>query len=212
MNPSKWLIPAAAALWLFCAHAVFAAAPSSDALMSESFQQFDQKMDTGWRTLQLKGDYLGAADAILRYRTLHAAELDDWQKGSLAFHLGHCYAMAGETAKAIAAFRDALASGGWGNPAYIEGFIAFLQGDKTTLMDARHAIAATNPGPWQKDDLAEMDAMLTYFGQPFEAAWAALNCHDPGIKTDTPEWAAYCHAADRKYRNTFLAHGVKLPE
>lgn len=212
MNPLNWLIPAAAALWLFCAQGAIAAGPSNSALMNESFQQFDQKLDTGWRTLQVKRDYLGAADAILQYRSIHAAELSPGQKGALAFHLGHCYAMAGDTPKAIEWFQKSL-DGGWsGNPAYIQGFIAYLKGDRAALLEARHTIATTNPGPWRAGDLDEMDVMLAYFGQPFETAWAALNCHHPGIKTDTAEWRSYCRAADAKYRQTFLAHGVKPAE
>lgn len=211
MNPLNWLVPAAAALWLFCAQTAIAAGPSNSALMEESFQQFDQKMATGWRTLQVKGDYLGAADAILQYRSIHAAELSPGQKGALAFHLGHCYAMAGDTPKAIEWFQKSL-DGGWsGNPAYIQGFIDFLKGDRAALEAARHTIATINTGPWTAEDLSEMDEMLAYFGEPFEAAWAALNCHDPGIKTDTPGWRAYCMAADVKYRDLYRAHGIGLP-
>ncbi len=210
MNPRNWLIPAATALWFICAPGAWAAAPSDSALMNESFLQFDQKMDTGWRTLQVKGDYRGAAEAILQYQAVHAAELKDWQKGSLAYHLAHCYALGGGTPKAIEWFQKSLATGGWGNPAYIQGFIDFLKGDKTALEDARHTIATTNPGPWQAQDLDEMDEMLAYFGEPFEAAWAALNCHDPGIKTDKPDWVNYCRTADAKYRALYLKHGIKL--
>ncbi|HEY1772532.1 MAG TPA: hypothetical protein VGH91_05000 [Gammaproteobacteria bacterium] len=178
--------------------------------MSESFQQFDQHLDTGWRTLRVKRDYAGAAEAILQYQSLHAAGLNEGQKGSLAFHLAGVYALAGDKAKAIEWFQKSLDTGGSGNPAYIQGFIHFLQGDKTGLADARHTIATTNPGPWREQDLKEMDAMLAYFGEPFEAAWGALNCHDPGIKGSGPEWIAYCQADDAKYRKIYLEHGIKL--
>lgn len=211
MNPLNWLIPAAAALWIFCAPAAFAADPANS-LMSESFQQFDQNLDTGWRTLRLKGDYAGAIEAILQYQSVHAAELNDRQKGSLAFHLAGVYALAGNKVKAIEWFQKSLATGGSGNPAYIQGFIDFLRGDRTALIEARHTIATTNPGPWREEDLKEMDEMLAYFGEPFEAAWAALNCHDPDIKEDRPDWVAYCQAMDGKYRKTYLEHGIRLPE
>jgi hypothetical protein len=210
-NPFIQLALAASVLWLFCASPVIAAGPSNDAFMNQSFQQFDQNLETGWRTLQLKRDYLGAADAILQYQSVHAAQLNAGQKGSLSFHLAHVYAMAREKGKAIEWFQKSLTTGGMGNPAYIQGFIAFLQGDKTALADARHTLATTNSGPWQAQDLDEMDGMLSYFDQPFEAAWGALNCHDPGMKVDSPEWIAYCRAVDAKYRDVYLAHGVKLP-
>lgn len=211
MNLVNWLMPLAGALWLFCAPAALATTPSDSTLINESFQQFDQNLDTGWRTLQLKRDYLGALEAIRQYQAAHAAELNEAQKASLAFHLAHCYAMAGDKAKAIEWFQRSIDSGWSGNPAYIQGFIDFLNGDKAALVEARHTLASTNPGPWRAGDLKEMDEMLAYFGAPFEAAWSALNCHDPGVDGEGPEWIAYCRAMDAKYRETFLKHGVALP-
>ncbi|HEY3860237.1 MAG TPA: hypothetical protein VGM47_11605 [Gammaproteobacteria bacterium] len=200
------LLFAASSLWLFCTPVL--AAASGDAFVDQSFQEFDQKLDTGWRTLQIKGDYQGAADAILQYQSVHDAQLQTWQKDSLAFHLGHLYAMTGDKPKAIEWLQKSLA--GSGNPAYIQAYIAFLRGDKAALVDTRHTLATTNPGPWRAEDLDEVDAMLAYFDEPFEAAWAALNCHDPGIKTDTPVWVSYCQAMDVKYRKLYLQHGIKL--
>jgi hypothetical protein len=196
--------------WLFAATPAFAA-PASDAqLMHESFQKFDQQLDTGWRTLQVRRDYLGAAAAIREYQSEHAAQLKTWQQGSLAFHLAHVYALAGNQPEAIRWLRQSMAGHWAGNPAYIKAFIAFLQNDKPALIKARHVIATTNPGPWQAEDLSEVDAMIDYFGEPFEAAWGALNCHESRTTQKTPAWKAYCQAVDIKYRKLYLQHGIKL--
>lgn len=178
--------------------------------MHESFQQFDQQLDSGWRTLQVKGDYTGAAAAIRKYQLAHAAQLKTWQKDSLAFHLAHVYALAGERPRAIRWFRRAMADDSFGNDAYIEAFIAFLQHDKPALLEVRHAIATTHSGPWQVQDLHEVDAMIDDFGEPFEAAWAALNCHESGATHKTAAWKAYCQALDIKYRKLYLQHGITL--
>lgn len=204
----------AVVLSTFClcaATAAFAAPRSNPELMNESFQQFDQQLDSGWRTLQVKRDYLGAAAAIREYQSEHAAQLKTWQQGSLAFHLAHVYALADDRPEAIRWFRKSMADHWTGNPAYIEAFIAFLQNDKPALLDARHTIATTHPGPWQMQDLHEVDVMIEYFGEPFEAGWGALNCHESGTTYKTAAWKTYCHAVDIKYRKTYLKHGIALP-
>lgn len=203
------LILALAMVWLCSVAATPAVPPFVTALMHESFQQFDQQLGSGWRTLELKPDYPDAATAILRYKTEHAAELKGWQQDSLSFHLAHVYALAGERSKAINWFKRSMGDPSWGNAAYIEAFIAFLQNDKPALIKARKIIATTNPGPWQKQDLSEIDAMVEYFGEPFEAAWGALNCHNSSMHVTTPVWRAYCHAIDAKYRKLYLQHGIK---
>lgn len=204
------LFAAIVALWFCTGVSAPAAVASEDVLMQETFQQFDQNLEGGWRTLQLKRDYLGAADAMLEYLSGHSATLKPWQKDSLAFHLGHVYAMAGKRREAIHWFQKSIADHRMGNPAYVKSFMAFIENDKPALMADRHTIAATSASHWRAEDLSEMDAMLDYFGEPFEAAWGALNCHNPAIKKTTAEWISYCQAVDVKYRKIYLQHGIKL--
>ena len=184
--------------------------PSDHALMQESFQQFDQNLNSGWRLLQVRRDYLGAAHAMLEYLSVHSATLKLWQKDSLAFHLGHVYALVGQGQQASHWFRKSLTGHLLGNPAYVKGFIAFLQNDKPALLVDRHKIEAMRPSLTRVEDLSEMDAMIEYFGEPFEAAWGALNCHNPAAESTTAAWIAYCGAIDAKYRKLFLQHGIKL--
>ncbi|MGH2508849.1 MAG: hypothetical protein ACRESX_07765 [Gammaproteobacteria bacterium] len=186
-----------------------ARAASDNALMQESFQQFDQNLSGGWRTLQVKGDYLGAAKAMLDYLSVHSATLKPGQKDSLAFHLGHVYALAGNKQEAIHWFRKSIADHLMGNPAYTQSFIAFLENDRSAFLADRHTIATINPGPWRAGDLREMDTMLEYFGEPFEAAWGALNCHNPAAESTTAAWIEYCRAMDAKYRDLYAKHGIK---
>jgi len=204
------LVLAVAALWLCSGFSTALTAVSHKALMNESFQQFDQNLDTGWRVLQLQRDYLGAANAMLEYLSVHSDTLAAWQKDSLAFHLGHVYAMANQRQEAIIWLRKSMADHSMGNTAYVEAYMAFLTNDKPALLAVRHTIATTHPGPWRAQDLREVDVMVTYFGEPFEAAWGALNCHNPVAESTTAAWIAYCGAIDAKYRKLFLQHGIKL--
>ena len=196
---------AVATLWLCCGSVVFAGQMPTNALMHESFQQFDQNLNGGWRILQLQRDYLGAADAILGYMSKHSADLKTWQMASLAFHLGHVYALMDDRADAIHWFKKSLSYHAMGNPAYVEGFIAFLQNDKPALIADRHTVATTNLGPWQAADLKEMDVMIEYFGAPFEAAWGALNCLELAAEAD-PQWADFCRAVSKKYHDVYSQH------
>jgi tetratricopeptide (TPR) repeat protein len=201
---------AATTLWLCCGALVSADQMSANDLTLESFQKFDQSLDTGWRVLQVQRDYRGAAKAILDYISVHSATLKPWQKASLAFHLGHVYALAGERDQAIRWFRKSIDGHRLGNPEYVESFIAFLQNDKPALIADRRIVANTNPGAWRTHDLGEMDAMLEYFGEPFEAAWGAYTCHIQRTENTGPAWVPYCKVVDTKYRDIYLEHGIKL--
>jgi len=181
------------------------ASAADDASVQKSFIQFDQNPNGGWRPLQLQRNYQGAADAILGYMSEHSANLKTWQNASLAFHLGHVYALMDDRANAIHWFKKSLSYHAMGNPAYAEGFIAFLQNDKPALLADRHTVATTNPGPWQAADLKEMDAMIEYFGAPFEAAWGALNCVAKAAKAN-PQWADFCRAVSEKYHDVYSQH------
>lgn len=197
------------ALWLCSGFTTPPAATSNDVLVQQSFQQFDQSLDTGWRVLQVQRDYRGAAKTILDYMSAHSTTLEPWQKASLAFHLGHVYALMDDRADAIHWFKKSLSYHAMGNPAYVEGFIAFLQNDKKSLLADRHSVASNDPGPWQLQDLHEMDAMIEYFGAPFEAAWGALNCINMAAKAD-PHWPGFCRAMADKYHDIYLQHTAAM--
>ncbi len=176
---------------------------TNDSAVQSAFMQFDQNLNGGWRTLQLQRNYQGAADAILQFMTEHSADLKTWQMGSLAFHLGHVYALMGDSTNAVHWFKKSLSYHALSNPAYVEGFIAFLQNDKQALLVDRRSIASMHPGLTRNQDLKEMDTMIRFFGEPFEAAWGALNCVGTGAKAD-PQWADFCRAMSRKYHAIYV--------
>lgn len=195
----------AATLMLGLTRSAYPAPSASDpaSMNQQSFKEFDQDLDTGWRVLELQMQYSQAVDAIKAYQQANVARLQPWQKASLDYHLGHMYALEGENQQAIAVFRSVLASGAMGNPTYMQASIAFLSEDRAALLKARETIATTNPGPWQKGDLAEVDGMLKYFGQPFEVVFAALGCVDKTLPISGPLGPAYCDAMRKKYATIF---------
>lgn len=191
---------AAAMLLAFSIHyAPASQASDNDSLLNESFQQFDQTLGAGWRDLVLQQKYADAAVAIQKYRELHAMTLSSQEDASLEFHLGNVYALLDQRDKAIYWFRQALASKALGNPAYPQAHVAFLAKDKPALLAARNTLATTNPGPWREGDLKEVDAMIKYFGQPFEVVFGALNCESGPLQTTSPLWPSYCKALRDKY-------------
>ena len=124
----------------------------------------------------------------------------------MAFHLGDLYALAGDRGQAIAAYQQALASSAAANPAYIQAFIAFLSQDRAALLKARETLATTNPGPWQKGDVAVVDELIKYFGQPYEAVFGAMSCVDKTVSTSASQSQGYCQALLKKYAALYKSH------
>lgn len=180
--------------------------PDVDALMQEDFQQFDQHSDSGWNVQMFEMKYPEAVEAIQDYSTTHAGKLATWQQGSLDFHLGRVYALEGQRDHAVAAFRQALATQALGNPAYVEAFIAFLEGDREALVKDRDVVATTNPGPWQAADLDDVDEMLKYFGKPYEVAFGALTCVDNKTPVTDALLSTYCQVLLKKYATLYQGH------
>ena len=190
-----------------CQGAYAATTPTApDPNLQESFQQFDQSSESGWRVLELQSKYSEGISLIQDYREANSAKLLNWQKASLAFHLGDLYALAGDNERAIAAYQQAFAFNAAANGAYIQAFIAFLSQDRTALLKARETLATTNPGPWQKGDVAVVDELIKYFGQPYEAAFGAMGCVDKTIRDSRPLWPQYCRGVLVKYAAVYKSH------
>lgn len=168
------------------------------AILNENFTQFDQKLDSGWRTVMVQMKYLDAAELIEQYQSRHSKTLLKWQKASLAYHLGIVYSLANERHKAMYWFRQALTSKLLGNPAYVNAHIASEAGNKEALLQARDKISALAPSKMRSEDLGEIDAMIKYFGQPFEAAFGALNCGGH-MASQASGWLEFCKAMRNKY-------------
>lgn len=206
MTPFRLVMAAVLVLGLSSGTSAATNPASSDSMKQESFQQFDQSLDSGWRVLELQSKYSEAIALIQDYQEANSAKLLRWQNASLAFHLGDLYALAGDGEQAIAAYRQALASNAAGNPAYIQAFIAFLSQDHAALLKARETLATTNPGPWQKGDVAVVDELIKYFGQPYEAVFGAMGCVDKTMRDSSPLWPQYCRTLLEKYAAVYRSH------
>ena len=179
---------------------------SPDPVLQESFQQFDQSSDSPWQLLELRSKYSEGIALIQNYRKANSAKLLKWQKASLAFHLGDLYALEGDKEQAIAAYQQAFAFNAATNGAYIQAFIAFLSQDRAALLKDRETLATTNPGPWQKGDVAVTDELIKYFGQPYEAVFGAMGCVDMTIRDSRPLWPQYCQVVLVRYAAVYKSH------
>ncbi|MEA5444420.1 hypothetical protein VCB98_01130 [Gammaproteobacteria bacterium AB-CW1] len=131
-----------------------------DAMMALDQNAFDQDMEGGWRTLHRAGCTEEAADLIRDYRRHH-----DNDAPILLFHEGQMRAQAGQTEKAIPlieqTYRNDEDRGGWNF--YVDGTIAFLEGDRKALKAARERLADV-PEP---EEFAPVDTL----GNPVDMPW-----------------------------------------
>lgn len=141
-----------------------------DALLALDENAFDQDLSNGgggWRKIgNIPGCELVAAGLISDYRAKYPTS-----SSTLAWHQGQMLASAGEYTRAIPALESAKKGPtqdhvGWNH--YVDATIAFLQKDKSELVQARDRLAAvpypTNSGlPPLKDGYIEFP---TPDGQP----------------------------------------------
>lgn len=127
-----------------------ACAHDREALLALPEPAFDQDLSNGgggWRALAARQECVAtAADLIREYRHRHAIG-----GGILAWHEGQLRAEAGDAAQAIALFERARKPPGKdpiGWNAYVDASIAFLRGDRASLVAARERLAAT---PYRTD-------------------------------------------------------------
>ena len=139
-----------------------------DALLSLPWQQFDQTLDSGWRVYSARHDYRAAASVIEVYLKQHP-ELTVRQRAVSHFHAGQMRVYDGRTAAGVAHIKKALVPDippglpdDWN--ILVSAHIAFLTGDRATLVALRAQAAALPPSrvewPGCPADLLE------HFGQP----------------------------------------------
>lgn len=129
------------------------------ALLALGFQDFDQgvrvdengqRKEWGWRTVYHKpGCVAAAADLIATWRTRNASKLNMWTQNWMRFHEGQLRAEAGQTARAIALIKFGYDSDPSWN-LFVDAILAFLNDDRTKLMETRSALLALpEPANWK---------------------------------------------------------------
>ena len=156
-------------------------------MLELSFDEFDQNMKGGWRTIAHRRKYRAAANLLLRYRRRHRFS-DPGQPSSLTFHAGQMYAFAGMNKRAALCFRKTRNKQESVNPvvrwnAYVDASIAFLQRDKRTLHACRAHIARTPKWQGQVPNLAIIDGFLANFEYPYAIAYGGGKHYKPACKT-----------------------------
>lgn len=160
-----------------------------DRLLALDQQAFDQGL-TGWRDLARKHCYIAAADVIRDWRILNAKA-----DPILKWHEGQMRANAGDYAQAISLFKQARKepseemAEAWN--IYVDGSLAFLQYDRSTLKKSISRLSKTSQPlnfkpvdgsgkpitvPWPPN-LAVLEALLRCWGSPYVRAY---NCPNAG--------------------------------
>jgi hypothetical protein len=145
-----------------------------DALISLDYRSFDQDPGGGWRALAGKGCDKEAADLIRDWRERH-----DDSRYILFWHEGQSRAFGGDYRAAIGLFeRSRRPAGedriGWNF--YVDGSVAFLEGNLLKLRAARARLAQMPKPP-------EWEAMRGVDGKMLNATWPVnLNVLDGFIR------------------------------
>jgi hypothetical protein len=192
-----------------------------EAMLALDRSAFDQDMAGGWRVLGMKdGCEIATAELIRAWRH----EKRD-HSSILYWHEGQLRAEAGQTDEAIALFRltyksVALDAGfGWNN--YVDGTIAFLEGDRETLSIAierqRHLpmpqISMIRPDgtpakiSWPPN-LKVLEAFERCWGKSYKEAYGTEACAAQREGLNPPLAAIPL----RRRLQPFLARDARLPD
>jgi len=142
--------------------------------LSLDYWAFDQKPGQGWRRPADAGNYREAALLIANYLK-HRDNLKEWQRVNLQFHAGQCFALAGDDAAALVAFRAALYSKEpsvspirWN--AYVRATIAFLEKNREQLTKMRDEIDRGPEGPGTALNMKVVDRLIANFDKSYAEA------------------------------------------
>ncbi len=167
------------------------------ALLAMSEEAFDQDLTGGWRSLDQRDCLAEAADLLRDYR--NAAPRKDPQ--ILAWHEGQERGYLGQKDAAVALFRQtyrpaATDKSGWNF--YVDGTIAFIEGDLQGLQSARAKLASL-PRPKREQvfiykgrripmawppNLNVLDGLIKCFGHPYREAYESEACVKPSGKIE----------------------------
>ena len=172
-----------------------------DSMMAMDFNTFDQTSGSGWRMVaDMLGCALVAADLIRDYIDLHSPN-----ERIIVFHEAQMRAKGGQTARAIELFRQTREAEGqssfFGWNQYVDATIAFLEGDKEALRDARESLASLpKPSNFRAVDrdgnpvelswppnLHLVDGFLKCFEETYETAYDDCSRADGNTSEDTSD-------------------------
>lgn len=138
-------------------------------LLALSFEDFDQRTDSGWRPYLDAGCTQAAAELVEAYIDRYPGRAA--AHPVLHFHAGQVRAFLGETASAVAHMRRAVAANDaaerghgadWSH--YVAATIAFLEKDKAALEAARDSLSGD--GDPQRKTAAPSDAGNSRWAPP----------------------------------------------
>lgn len=155
------------------APACFESRNEAEALLQLDEDAFDQDMEGGWRMIAERHDgacMVAAADLILDYIARHPGGLE--REYLAHWHAGQMLALAGEDERALNQFRlsfrtydvASMPARMWNT--YAGGTIAFMEGDRETLEEARDDLPT---GPYTNRDV--LTGLLNCFGEPYSVAY-----------------------------------------
>lgn len=141
------------------------------------FREFGQTPDSGWRVLANEERWAEAGRLIDRYLAQNPS-LTPYERMVLSFHAGQMYGFAGENQTARYRFMDALIPNESPNAvirwnAYMLATIAFLEGDRPTLLQSREVILAGPTVEGCKPNLNIVNSFVANFGKPYKVAYQA---------------------------------------
>lgn len=161
------------------APACFHSRNEAEALLRLDEDTFDQG-EAGWRMIAERHDgacMVAAADLILDYIARHPEGLE--REYLAHWHAGQMFALAGEDERALNQFRlsflthdvASMPARMWNT--YAGGTIAFMEGDRETLEEARDDLPT---GPYTNRDV--LTGLLNCFGEPYRVAYNP-DCRQP---------------------------------
>ncbi|MFO1501926.1 MAG: hypothetical protein U1G07_26715 [Verrucomicrobiota bacterium] len=138
-----------------------------DVILSLPWQQFDQTPNSGWRVYSARREYHAAADAIEAYLKQHQ-DLTVRQRAVSHFHAGQLRVYDGRTEAGVAQMKKALVReippglpDDWN--IMVSAHIAFVTGDRATLLALKEQVAALSPSRVEWPDCPA--DLLKHFGE-----------------------------------------------
>jgi hypothetical protein len=148
----------------------------ADPWLNLSFDEFDQTLGGGWRTLADDLHFLQAAERIDKYIETNAKSLTVDQIVILTWHAGQMYAFAGDTTTARQRFvksiyaKQPLSSIRWND--YVHATIAFLDKDLERLKAYRKTISQGWKVKGKVPNLDVVDNLIKCFDQTYAVAYS----------------------------------------